>query len=157
MKRLKIYIETSVWNFLVAEDSADKRKITEKFFEGVSENKYEIFISDYVMDEISEAPEPRRSMLEGLIRKYNPKRLFFTDEFEYLAEKYEEKAFIPNRFETARLHIGMAVVHNMDIVLSWNMRHIVKYRTKISVNSINLIEGFKQIEILTPEEVVEYD
>jgi hypothetical protein len=32
MKKLKLYIETSVWNFLIADDAPEKRAITEKLF-----------------------------------------------------------------------------------------------------------------------------
>ena len=154
MKFLKVYIETSIWNFLITEDSPDKRNATERFFDEISGGKFDIYISDYVLDEITEAPEPKREMLERLIRHYRPKRLSATNDFEYLAGKYEEGGFIPDRFENDRLQIAVAVVHNMDVALSWNMRHIVKYRTKVIVNSINLNEGFRQIEILTPEEII---
>ena len=157
MKRLKIYVETSIWNFLLTEDSDDKRKITEKFFEEVSKARYEIFISDVVIEEISEAAEPRKTALEELIQKCNPERLSSTDDFEYLAMKYKKENIVPERFENDLLHIAIAVVHNLDIVLSWNMKHIVKYRTKVEVNSINLREGFKPIELLTPEEVIDND
>ena len=157
MKKLKVYIETSVWNFLITEQSPEKRGITEKFFAEVSEGRYEIFISDFVVDEISAAPEPRKTILESLIGKFQARHLPIIDELETLTKKYKEKNFIPEKFENDLLHISIAVLYNMDLLLSWNMKHIVKYRTRVAVNNINLVEGFKSIEILTPEEVIEDD
>ena len=40
MKKLKLYIETSAWNFLFAEDDPQKRAVTEAFFLEVKEGRY---------------------------------------------------------------------------------------------------------------------
>jgi hypothetical protein len=45
MKRLKLYLETSVWNFLFADDAPDKKAATEKLFSEIENGKYAIFIS----------------------------------------------------------------------------------------------------------------
>lgn len=157
MKRLKIYLETSVWNFLVAEDSAEKKRITERLFSEINEGKYEIFISDFVMDEILRASEHRKSLLLELIKRYGPERLTINQDSEYLANRYKESNIIPERFETDLFHISIAVVYNIDILVSWNMKHIVKYKTKVGVNTVNLAQDFKSIELLTPEELIDDD
>jgi hypothetical protein len=48
MRKPKLYLETSVWNFLFADDAPEKKKATEKFFSEVKAGKYEIFISETV-------------------------------------------------------------------------------------------------------------
>jgi len=157
VKRLKIYLETSVWNFLVAEDSVDKKRATERLFSEIHEGKHEIFISDFVMDETLRATEHRRRALLELIKRYGPERLSINQDSEYLANCYKENDIIPERFETDLFHISIAVAYNMDILVSWNMKHIVKYKTKIGVNAVNLAQGFKNIELLTPEELIDDD
>jgi len=157
LKRLKIYLETTVWNFLIADDAPGKREITKQLFSEMGHAKYDIFISDFVVDEIQNAPEPRKSRLQELISNYRPEKLVINDDSELLARQYMEKCIVPEKFEMDLFHIAIAVVHNMDVVLSWNMKHIVNYRTKLGVNSINLAEGYKSIELLTPEEVIEDD
>jgi hypothetical protein len=52
VKRLVIYLDTSVLNFLFAEDAPEKRDITLEFFEGVSQGKYEVYISDAVIADV---------------------------------------------------------------------------------------------------------
>jgi hypothetical protein len=42
----------------------------------------------------------------------------------------------------------------MDALVSWNMSHIVKLKTKIMVNEINKKSGYPEIYICTPEEVL---
>lgn len=55
MKRLQLYVETSVWNFYFADDAPEKKEITISFFEKVKQGEYEIFISDAVIEEIGRA------------------------------------------------------------------------------------------------------
>ena len=53
MKKLKIYLDTSVINFLFADDVPEFRKITEDFFENyVKKGKYLVYVSDVVIAEI---------------------------------------------------------------------------------------------------------
>jgi len=46
-------------------------------------------------------------------------------------------------------------VNDLDVIISWNFKHIVKLKTKIEANGVNKLLGYKEIEICTPEEVVE--
>lgn len=45
MKKLRIYLDTSVVNFLFAEDAPDFRRVTEDFFARHAQ-KYELFASE---------------------------------------------------------------------------------------------------------------
>ena len=62
---------------------------------------------------------------------------------------------IPVKHRDDTYHIATATVNNMDAILSWNFQHIVKMKTKREVVGINLIEGYKPIDIYTPGEVVD--
>ena len=157
MKKLKLYLETSVWNFLVSEKVPGKRRITEKLFDEIGRGKYEIYISEFVYHEIRKSPEFRREQLEKIIKRHGPILLETDSLFDSLAQKYLQARFIPEKHRTDTLHLSIASVNDMDIVISWNMKHIVKLKTKRCTNSINTSQGYKTIEILTPEEVIDYD
>jgi len=45
-------------------------------------------------------------------------------------------------------------VNNLDVLISWNFSHIVKLKTKMRVVGINRMLGYKEIEIVSPWEVV---
>ena len=47
------------------------------------------------------------------------------------------------------------MVHDLDMVVSWNFRHMVKWRTRVSVNAIARPLAYREIEILSPLEVIE--
>ncbi len=68
MRKLKLYVDTSVWNFYFADDAPEKRDITKDFIDLVQKEQYEVFISEVVVKEINDAPELKRAQLAGLIK-----------------------------------------------------------------------------------------
>lgn len=76
-----------------------------------------------------------------------------TAEVEALAERYIAEQLIPAKHLDDALHLAVAAVHDLDVVVSWNFEHMVKLRTRLGVNSLNKKLGYRQIEIVSPEEV----
>jgi predicted nucleic acid-binding protein len=141
--------------FVFAEGDAEKKDITIKFFRDLPLIAEEIYISDEVIREISRASEPRRSQLEGLLRESSPLLLEIDLESEKMADRYTEEGIIPERYISDALHIAVAVINGIDAIVSWNFEHIVKLKTRVMVNGINRLLGYHEIEICSPEEVVE--
>ena len=54
-------------------------------------------------------------------------------------------------------HIALATVHRVDVVASWNFKHIVNLERIKGYNSVNLRMGYPAIEIRTPQELVSYE
>ena len=52
-------------------------------------------------------------------------------------------------------HIGTAVVNGCDCIISWNLKHIVNVKTIRGMRAITNLEGYKQIEILSPSALLE--
>ena len=149
---MKIYLETSVINFLFAEDAPKKMKITQEFFNLIDE--YEIFISDIVLLEIEQAPEQKKKLLLNIINKYKMSALESTEQVENLAEVYVNEGIIPKKYNNDALHIAIATIYKMDAIVSWNLTHIVKFKTKFRVRNINIRLKEKDVIICTPEEMV---
>jgi predicted nucleic acid-binding protein len=74
-KPIKLYLETSAWNFYFADDAPEKQAATLSFFEQVKQGAYEIFISDIVLKEIAKASTPKSQLLFNLIKEYQPYKL----------------------------------------------------------------------------------
>lgn len=152
--KMRLYIETSVPNFLFTKQAPEKRMITQKFFE-IELNKHTVFVSDLVIEEIEQSPKEREQELKEAIKKYKIGLLNKNQECDDLSSKYIEAEIIPEKYRNDALHIAIAVVNNMDVIVSWNMEHIVKVKTIVGVNKINKESGYKEILINTPEEVLE--
>jgi hypothetical protein len=73
-----------------------------------------------------------------------------TEESMVLAKAYLEVGVVAERFEDDCRHVAMATVDRVDILLSWNCRHIVHYDKIRLFNAVNLIKGYHPLEIRTP-------
>ena len=153
MRLLRYYVETSVWNFLMEEHRPEHRAVTERFFEQLKELGT-IGISDIVLQEIQRAPADRQEALRRAIAQYAPELLRLDEEAEALADRYVEADLIPARYRNDALHLAVAVVHDFDVVVSWNFEHMVRLKTKLGVNGLNKMLGYREIEIVSPEEVI---
>lgn len=155
MEKITCYLDTTIFNFVFAEGDAERKDITKKFFNDLPSIAEGIYISDEVIREISRAPEPRKSQLEDLVRKTNPLLLDIDLETEELAERYIKEGIIPEKYRSDALHIAVSVINRIDVIVSWNFEHIVKLKTRIMVSGVNKLFGYHEIEICSPEEVVE--
>ena len=159
MKKLKIYLDTSVINFLFADDTPDFKKITEDFFKEYF-GRYDIFVSDIVLLEINKTvDQEQKSRLLSVIDDYPFKILEIANHeaIGYLSELYIKEGVIPQKKKEDALHIAVATVYEMDILLSWNFKHLANIKKQININAINEKEGYlKKLSLLSPLEV-EYE
>lgn len=155
MKKLKLYLDTSIINFVIAEDSLIEKQITHQLLREIEREKYEVFISEVVLLEISRSPEAISQKLKSIVKDLDAEELSIDQESQMLANRYIEEGIIPEKYENDALHIAIASVNNLDVIVSWNFRHIVKLKTKREVTGVNAIMGYKEIEIYSPWEVVE--
>lgn len=155
MKIPKLYFDTSIFNFAFAEDAPKERQITLKLFEEIRTFRFEVYISEVVLKEINEAPVSKAKQLISLINEFEFPELKINQEVNSLANEYIKQKVIPVRYLDDALHIAIASINNLDALISWNFAHIVKLKTKRQVTGINVVMGYKEIEIYSPLEVVE--
>ena len=159
MRKLKIYLDTSVINFLLADDALEYKTVTEEFFNNYLD-KYEVFISEIVYVEISRTKnEERKQQLLKALKKY---RLEVYDtlnnEIESLANSYIESGIVPQNKLDDALHIAFGVYYDFDILLSWNFKHISNIKKQVQINALNKTLGyFKDLNLFNPMEVIYED
>ena len=73
---------------------------------------------------------------------------------EQLSGEYVKQGAVPEKYPEDAYHIAVAVVNDLDIVPSWNFRHIVRRKTKDIVNMVNTMQNQRHIEITTPGELL---
>ena len=71
-----------------------------------------------------------------------------------LADKYIQKKIVINKYYFDALHIAIATVLNVDLLISWNLTHIVNKNSIPLFNEINIKEGYNPIKIMKPEEIM---
>ena len=157
MERNTIYLDTSVLNFFFEDKDLEKANSTRELFREIRNGKFNAYISELVLREVGKTRGLKRERLLSLIKTYKIPWLEVTPECIDLTEKYMERKIFPSKYRDDGLHIAIATVHQIDVVVSWNLRHMVKLRTRREVKGINIVEGYKEIEICTPMEVIESD
>ncbi len=150
-----MYLETTIFNFVFVDDAADKKEATLKLLDEIAEGRYEAYTSALAVQELERAGEPKRSDMLDLIRKYNIVILENNTEAATLAEIYVNENIIPQKYHDDATHLAMATLGDIDILVSWNLKHIVKRKTIRLTNMINMREGYRTLEIFNPMEVIE--
>ena len=51
-------------------------------------------------------------------------------------------------------HIAIATISRVEVLVSWNFRHIVNLQRIRGYNAVNLRDGYPLLEIRTPQEVI---
>ncbi len=146
---IKVYLDTSVISALFDERNAERKNHTEEFWRELRD--YEVYVSTLVNEELDAASDEIRAEMIDKNRGF--KILEITDEVERLAEEYLSKGIFPERYKDDAIHVAVAVANNIDFLISWNFRHLVKVKTRRMVNLINEILGYPHIEIIAPPEL----
>ncbi|MBI5749576.1 MAG: type II toxin-antitoxin system VapC family toxin [Nitrospinae bacterium] len=151
MKKKSLYLDTSVPSAYYDERDKAIQEETIYFFEKKLK-EYESYISEITVGELRRTKElPRRKQLLALIEGITI--LPRTEEAEELADLYVKNKIIPLKYRADALHIATATLNDMDILVSWNFDHIVKYKTRQMVTGINILKGYKSIDIVSPQEL----
>lgn len=155
MKKLKIYLDTSVISHLQHEDAPDKTADTLRLWEEIKTGKYAMVISDVTLDEIARCPEQKRITLENYLKDVNFDLIIADDTVRELAQKFVDNNILSKKsFDDCR-HIASAIVNDCDIIVSWNFKHIVNYKTIKGVKIVSLMTGYDEIEIYSPNILIE--
>jgi predicted nucleic acid-binding protein len=152
MKKLRIYIDTSVLGgYFDDEFNVD----TKLLFDEILRGDFKLVISDLTERELVNAPERVRTLLRDL--KIDFEVIAVTQESIDLATDYiNEKVVGPTSLDDC-IHIATATIHKLDLLISWNFKHIVNVIRIRGYNSINLRNGYSTLEIRSPKDLINYE
>lgn len=74
-----------------------------------------------------------------------------------LAKKYIDEGVVGPTSYADCLHIALATIHNANILISWNFKHIVNLVRIVGYNTVNIAQGYKPIDIRSPRELMTYE
>jgi len=123
---------------------------TNQLWRDFIDDKYKIFISQIVLDEIKRCPVPKQTHMVEKLQMTKFEVLATTNEVGDLASEYIKGGVLKEKSIADCLHIAHAVVHNCDAIVSWNFAHLVNFKTINKVKVVNAIHHYKEISILPP-------
>ena len=149
----KIYLETSVISYLVARPSknivvAAHQTSTSDFWDRLGD--YDAFVSDIVIQEASKGDETQSKRRCQIINDFQVLKI--DDEAKKLARKILIAKIIPEKCPEDALHIAVAASNGMDVIVTWNFKHINNPFIRKRIRQIVEENGFVCPEICSPEE-----
>lgn len=152
----KVYIETSVVSYLVADMSENVRisghqLATREFWELLP--TCNAFISDTVVEEASKGDESKAQKRLWKIRDFPV--LEIDEKTQALAIQLVSKKAIPEKCPEDALHIAVAAINEMEFVVTWNFRHINNPFMMRKISAVVTDEGYPMPVICSPEEFME--
>ena len=149
MDRLRIYIDTSVLGGCFDEEfSVWSNGLIRDFRAG----RLIPVLSDATAAEVREAPEAVQEMHREMVRLAGGV-LPVTPAVVELVEAYRSRQILPAKFAADMTHIALATLAEVDALVSWNFKHIVRLEKIRLFNAANAELGYRVLNILSPREV----
>lgn len=152
----RVYIETTIPSYLTARPSRDllqaaRQQITHTWWNSMRQN-YDLCISEIVLDEATsgdaDAVQRRLSFLQGF------PLLDLTEAVNDVAKAIMYSGLLPQRAVRDAIHIAVSSVHGIDILLTWNCRHIANAAIMKELRTIVADCGYELPILCTPEELL---
>ena len=151
MRRETLYFDTSVPSAYYDERAKDRQEAPIKFWDNALPN-YKVYISEIAVKELEDTKdETLRRKFKVLIKSF--KVLKTNKKIRDLANAYIERGVFPEKYLADALHVAVASFYDISYIVSWNFEHLVKVKTRKSVNLVNILEGYREIEIVSPQEL----
>ena len=151
MKKEKVYLDTSVISAYYDNRVQERQEATKRFWHDILPG-YGAYISHITVEEIDNTKNKKlRKKFKKLISGFT--LLKINEKIKHLAQSYVEKEIFPEKYIEDALHVAVASHYGITYLVSWNFKHLVKVKTRKLVNSVNILEGFNEIEIVSPQEL----
>lgn len=147
---IKVYVDTSVFGGCFdAEFEEWSNKLIEEFKAGLKV----LVISDLTLKELEGAPPNVRNLVEDMSGGHK-EYVVLNNEARGLARHYIEEGVVSEGYLVDAQHIAIATVSRVDILVSWNFKHMVNLSKIRLYNSVNLKYEHPPLEIRSPREVL---
>lgn len=152
---MRIYIESTIPSYVVARPARDlvqaaRQQLTRDWWD-LKRAKHELFMSQIVVDEIASGEaamaQQRLDVMAGI------SLLDLTDEANSLTKEILASGLLPPDADRDAAHIALATVHEMDILLRWNCRHIANATIQSRLRRLAEKSGFVLPVLCTPDEL----
>ena len=157
-QKLKVYAETTFFSYLTGRLTMNRlvtyrQMLTRSWWSNVAP-LCEVFVSQYVIAEAkdgdSEQADKRLSSIAGVSELDG-----FKPEVIELARKLIDGFAVPKTEGADALHIATAAYYGMDVLLTWNCKHMANPFTLPKTKKILEAAGFACPNVTTPERFME--
>ena len=148
----RIYIDTSVVGGCC---DPEFKKWSDGLLSDFKAGIFSLVLSSVTDAEIEDAPEEVKKVYQEF-KDCEHEFLDLNSESIELAEAYMRHGILSSNYRDDARHIAMATVAGVDILVSWNFRHVVHFDKIRQFNAVNLEKGYRTVSIYSPREVTTY-
>jgi predicted nucleic acid-binding protein len=149
----RLYVDTSVFGGYYDEEFEE---FTRPLFDRIFKKDFILLFSTVTQEELDSAPADVRDLVRYL-KADNTEFIEVTEEAVEFATKYISEKVVGQTSYVDCLHIALATIHRVDFLVSWNFKHIVNVERIMGYNSVNIKNGYKQLEIRSPRDLMKYE
>ena len=153
MKSLRLYLDTSVFGGYFDDEFSEETRL---LFNKIKQGEFKIVISDLTLKELLKAPLKVKNLLLKLEIDEVEEVIVGKEEIDLAKNYIQEKVVGQTSFEDC-IHIATATINYVDLLVSWNFKHIVNVRRIKGYNSVNLKNGFRILDIRSPKDLIYYE
>lgn len=108
MRKLKVYLDTSVISHLMQEDVPEKMADTRKLWDMFKEGKYDVYLSTVTLEEIADCPEPKKSKMYDYLEQIDYTPIKITDDASDIAQQIIDMGILTRKSYDDCQHIAAA-------------------------------------------------
>lgn len=149
MKVQRVYLDTSVIGGCFDTEFAPWSLA---LLEACERGQMHAVVSETVAAELDDAPVVVRERYINLLAA-GTELLTVSSEALAIADAYQQRTILTPKYYDDGLHIALATVAEVDVLVSWNFKHIVRYDKIRRFNAVNIELGYKPLAIYSPREV----
>ena len=147
--KLRVYVDTSV---IGGCEDEEFRGPSRRLMERAERGEVTLVVSAVIAGELRAAPPPVRQVLRSIDPEHL-ERVEVTRAVKNLANAYIESGALGENMRADALHIATATVAGVDVLASWNFRHMVNLHRIRQYDAVNRRMGYGPLEIRTPKEL----
>lgn len=155
MNKINIYLDTSVISHLEAEETPEKMQDTVDLWQELIRGQYIVTISDLTIAELTQCPEPKRTLLFEHLSSIDYVEVREIPESITLADEYIKYGVLNPKSRDDCRHIAIATITGCKYIVSWNFKHFVNIKTINKVQAVNKLMNYNEINILPPSMMLE--
>jgi len=153
---MRIYIESTIPSYVVARPARDllqaaRQQMTKDWWD-LKRHTHELFTSQIVLDEVAVGERAMASRRLKIMAEIPV--LDLTNEAAVLTRRILDFGLVPAKADADAAHIALATVHQMDILLTWNCRHIANVHIQARLRRLVEKAGYELPTVCTMDELI---
>ncbi|GHT79394.1 hypothetical protein FACS1894130_07960 [Spirochaetia bacterium] len=154
MKKLKIYLDTSIISYLDQQDAPEKMAETHRLWNQIKAGVYTVVISDVDIIEIDDCEEKKRDTLKKYLAQIEYELVKSEPKAVDIASRIVDLGILKQKSFDDCQHIANAIVSGCDAIISWNFKHIVNHKTMVGIKAVTALEGYNDLLIYAPPSLI---